>query len=76
MRHLRVAWIRQPLWEIGGRVKTTNLPWVLDETSPGQALNLNSTAVHLINDLEAMTRAVPLVVLAADGQSGLAALAR
>jgi glucokinase len=42
---------------IDGRVKTTNLPWVLDERSLGRDLNLK--AVHLMNDLEAVARAVP-----------------
>lgn len=39
---------------IGGRVKTTNLPWVIEETALAQALNLNPNSVHLINDLEAI----------------------
>ena len=44
---------------IGGRVKTTNLPWVIDEPSMAQSLNINVASVHLINDLEAIARAVP-----------------
>jgi glucokinase len=42
---------------VGGHAKTTNLPWVLDEASVAQGLNLKS--VHLLNDLEAVARAVP-----------------
>lgn len=42
---------------INGHVKTTNLPWVLDESTLAQDLNLK--AAHLINDLEAVARAVP-----------------
>jgi glucokinase len=46
---------------IGGRVKTTNLPWVIEETALAEALNLNPQSVHLINDLEAIARAVPIL---------------
>jgi glucokinase len=46
---------------IGGRVKTTNLPWLIEETSLAQELNLNLKSVHLINDLEAIARAVPIL---------------
>src|SRR5271165_1494414 len=46
---------------IGGRVKTTNLPWVIEENSLARELNLNLKAVHLINDLEAIARAVPIL---------------
>ena len=42
---------------INGRVKTTNLPWVMDENTLAKELNLK--AAHLINDLEAVARAVP-----------------
>jgi glucokinase len=42
---------------INGRVKTTNLPWVLDESTLAEDLNLK--AAHLMNDLEAVARAVP-----------------
>lgn len=42
---------------IDGHVKTTNLPWVMDEHSLRAELNLKS--VHLMNDLEAVARAVP-----------------
>jgi glucokinase len=42
---------------INGHVKTTNLPWVMDESTLAKDLNLK--AVHLINDLEAVARAVP-----------------
>jgi glucokinase len=42
---------------INGHVKTTNLPWVLDERTLASDLNLK--AAHLMNDLEAVARAVP-----------------
>ena len=42
---------------INGRVKTTNLPWIMDETTLVQDLHLK--AAHLMNDLEAVARAVP-----------------
>lgn len=42
---------------INGRVKTTNLPWVMDEGTLASDLQLK--AAHLINDLEAVARAVP-----------------
>src|SRR5262249_43047740 len=42
---------------INGHVKTTNLPWVLDEDTLAKDLNLK--AAHLMNDLEAVARAVP-----------------
>jgi len=42
---------------IDGSVKTTNLPWVMDERSLARDLNLRS--VRLINDLEAVARSVP-----------------
>jgi glucokinase len=44
---------------IDGRVKTTNLPWVMDEPSLARDLNLDS--VHLINDLEAVALSVPIL---------------
>jgi glucokinase len=44
---------------INGHVKTTNLPWVLDEGT--LALELNLKAAHLMNDLEAVARAVPIL---------------
>jgi glucokinase len=44
---------------IDGRVKATNLPWVLDEVSLAKELNLSS--VHLMNDLEAIAEAIPLL---------------
>jgi glucokinase len=44
---------------IDGHVKTTNLPWVMDEISLAKDLNLKS--VHLMNDLEAVARAVPIL---------------
>jgi glucokinase len=46
---------------IGGRVKTTNLPWVIEESSLADALNINRQSVHLINDLEAIANAVPIL---------------
>src|SRR5262250_3344554 len=44
---------------INGSVKITNLPWVMDEASLAKDLNLKS--VHLMNDLEAVARAIPLL---------------
>src|SRR5258708_21675878 len=44
---------------IDGRVKTTNLPWVMDEKSLASDLHLK--AVHLMNDLEAVARALPVL---------------
>lgn len=44
---------------IDGHVKTTNLPWVMDEGSLKTQLKLRS--VHLMNDLEAVARAVPVL---------------
>jgi glucokinase len=44
---------------IDGRVKVTNLPWVIDEAS--LARDLNFKFVHLMNDLEAVARAVPIL---------------
>src|SRR5262245_19854737 len=44
---------------IDGRVKITNLPWVMDEASLAKDLNLKS--VHLINDLEAVARSIPIL---------------
>ncbi len=46
---------------IDGRVKTTNLPWVIEQPALAQALNLNLKSVDLINDLEAFARAVPVL---------------
>jgi len=44
---------------IEGRVKITNLPWVMDEVSLAKLLHLKS--VHLMNDLEAVARAIPVL---------------
>ena len=44
---------------IDGHVKTTNLPWVMDEGSLARDLGLRS--VHLMNDLEAVARSVPVL---------------
>jgi glucokinase len=44
---------------IDGRVKITNLPWLMDEASLAKDLRLKS--VHLMNDLEAVARAVPVL---------------
>jgi glucokinase len=44
---------------VGGRVTTTNLPWEIDEDHLRRVLNLSS--VHLLNDLEAIAHAVPLL---------------
>ena len=46
---------------IGGRVKTTNLPWLIEEASLSRELNLNINSVRLINDLEAIARAIPIL---------------
>jgi glucokinase len=46
---------------IGSRVKTTNLPWVIEESSLAKELNINRQSVHLINDLEAIANAVPIL---------------
>jgi glucokinase len=46
---------------IGGRVKTTNLPWVVEESSLADELNINLKSVHLMNDLEAIARAIPIL---------------
>jgi glucokinase len=46
---------------IEGRVKTTNLPWVIDENSLAQELNLDKERVSVMNDLEAIARAVPIL---------------
>lgn len=44
---------------IDGRVKITNLPWVMDEVSLAKDLKFKS--VRLINDLEAVARAIPVL---------------
>ncbi len=44
---------------VGGRVKLTNLPWVVDATLLQHVLDLSS--VKLINDLEALADAIPLL---------------
>ena len=44
---------------IDGRVKITNLPWLMDEASLAKELKFKS--VHLINDLEAVARAIPIL---------------
>jgi glucokinase len=44
---------------IDRRVATTNLPWVMDEASLAAELNLES--VRLMNDLEAVARAIPML---------------
>ena len=44
---------------IDGSVKTTNLPWTLDEETLANDLDLK--AAHLMNDLEAVARAVPVL---------------
>ena len=44
---------------IAGHAKTTNLPWAIDEHTLANGLNLG--AAHLINDLEAVARAVPVL---------------
>src|SRR5262245_22749890 len=44
---------------IDGHVKTTNLPWVMDESTLARDLNIKS--VHLMNDLEAVARSIPVL---------------
>lgn len=44
---------------IKGRTKTTNLPWTIDEEQLASELNFKS--VRLLNDLEAIARAVPIL---------------
>jgi len=44
---------------INGQVKVTNLPWHIDQVSLARDLNLKS--VHLLNDLEAVARSVPIL---------------
>ena len=44
---------------INGRAKVTNLPWEMDEKSLARELRLKT--VHLMNDLEAVARAVPVL---------------
>src|SRR5437867_5408016 len=44
---------------IDGHAKITNLPWTMDEASLASELNLKS--VRLLNDLEAVARAVPIL---------------
>jgi len=47
---------------VKGKVKTTNLPWIIDEKKLGKELGLRS--VHLVNDLEAIAYGVPLLEVA------------
>lgn len=44
---------------IGGRARLTNLPWDLDEGALARSLDL--AEVRLLNDLEALARAIPLL---------------
>jgi len=44
---------------VGGQAMITNLPWVIDEGQLQEALGLSS--VHLLNDLEAIASAVPVL---------------
>jgi glucokinase len=44
---------------LAGRVKMTNLPWAMDVCALAGDLNL--TSVHLMNDLEAVARSVPVL---------------
>src|SRR5260370_5518066 len=46
---------------IGGWVKATNLPWMIEDISLAREFNLNLKSVFLINDLEAVARAVPML---------------
>jgi glucokinase len=44
---------------IDGRVKLTNLPWMIDESALTKELKLRS--VHLMNDLDAVACAIPIL---------------
>jgi glucokinase len=44
---------------VDGRVRVTNLAWVIDERRLQEALNLSSA--HLLNDLEAIANSVPFL---------------
>ncbi len=44
---------------VGGQAEITNLPWVLDETRLADALGL--TTVRLLNDLDSVAYAVPIL---------------
>jgi len=46
---------------ISGRVRTTNLPWVIEHAELARELNINLQSVRLMNDLEAIARAVPIL---------------
>src|SRR5258708_3300867 len=46
---------------IAGRVKATNLPWVIEEYTLAGDLNISGQSVHLMNDLEAIAHAVPIL---------------
>ncbi len=45
---------------VDGRVKTTNLPWVIEATAVAHDLGL--VAVDLLNDLEAIAHAIPFLL--------------
>ena len=56
--------VRHATFDVAGpviekSVATTNLPWVMDEDSLATDLKLKS--VHLMNDLEAVARAIPIL---------------
>lgn len=44
---------------VAGQARITNLPWIMDEVQLAQALRLSS--VRLLNDLEAIANAVPVL---------------
>jgi glucokinase len=44
---------------LGGRAHVTNLPWVLDEAALAREIGV--PVVRLLNDLEALARAIPLL---------------
>jgi glucokinase len=44
---------------LGGRATVTNLPWEMEEAHLAEALGIET--VHLLNDLEAIANAVPLL---------------
>ena len=60
--------LKMPVWQatfavagpvINRAVVTTNLPWAMDEESLARDLNVKS--VHLMNDLEAVAHAIPIL---------------
>jgi glucokinase len=46
---------------IDGHVKTTNLPWMVEQKALAEALKVDVQSVSLLNDLEAVARGVPIL---------------